>query len=54
MAGTAHQAWNVYLRGNLIDTVFFMPDMNAEDVKRALVNHDGYAPDIIVRRNNRY
>ena len=52
--GTAHQAWNVYLNGKLIDTVFFVPSMDAGDVKRSLVDHDGYDPAIVVRRNNRY
>ena len=52
MAGTAHQAWNVYLNGKLIDTVFFTPDMGADDVKRSLVNHDGYDSGITVRRGS--
>ena len=42
--------WNVYLRGKLIDTVWFGDDMTAEEVKRSLVNHDGYDPRIEVRR----
>ena len=46
--------WNVYLNGRLIDTVFFTPDCDADYVKRALVDHDGYNPAIVVRRNNRY
>lgn len=53
-AGTAHQAWNVYLNGKKIDTVFCVPSMGADEVKRSLVNHDGYDPGITVRRNNRY
>jgi hypothetical protein len=52
--GTTHQAWNVYLGGKLIDTVFFTPDCDREYVYHALVGHDGYDSRIIVRRNNRY
>jgi hypothetical protein len=42
--------WNVYLGGKLIDTVWFDEDMSAEDVRRSLINHDGYDPAITVRR----
>lgn len=31
------------------DTVFFDEDMTAEDVKRSLINHDGYPDDIVVK-----
>jgi hypothetical protein len=49
------QAWNVYRPshyGNLrhIDTVFYTADCDAEWVKDTLVSHDGYRPDIIVRK----
>jgi len=43
-------AWNVYLRGVKIDTVFFNQRCDAEYVKQSLINHDGCDPDIIVRR----
>jgi hypothetical protein len=46
------QAWNVYLRGKLIDTVFFDHDMKAWDVERALIHHDGYPSNIAVKRSN--
>ncbi len=46
-------AWNVYLDGRRIDTVFTVADMDAEEVKRGLVDHDGYDPGIRVRRNNK-
>lgn len=49
-----HQAWSVYLRGKIIDTVFFSPECDAEYVTRALVDHDGYDQAITVRRNNRF
>lgn len=46
-------AWDVYRikrDGSLqhIETVFFDPDMDHEDVKRSLVDHDGFSPDIVV------
>ena len=42
--------WNVYLRGKLIDTVFYTPDCDAEYVRTSLINHDGYHPAILVRK----
>ena len=41
-----HKKWNVWLGGKCIDTVFFSPDMTAEEVKKSLVEHDGYHPAI--------
>jgi len=35
-------AWNVYLNGRLIDTVWDQAS-RACDVKDSLVNHDGYS-----------
>jgi hypothetical protein len=50
----SHQAFNVYLRGKLIDTVFYPPNasVDCEEVRRSLVNHDGYHPAIVVRRRS--
>jgi hypothetical protein len=48
---TASVAWNVYLGYKCIDTVYFRPDMEAEEIKRSLVDHDGYHPNIRVRRD---
>ncbi|ADD65092.1 hypothetical protein PAK_P100096 [Pseudomonas phage PAK_P1] len=42
------QAWNVYQNGQLIDTVFFDIMCAAEEVRKSLVNHDGYPSDITV------
>lgn len=50
----AHQAWNVYLNGKLIDTVFCSHGGSAADVRRSLINHDGYDVSITVRRSNKY
>lgn len=44
------QAWNVYLRGKLIDTVFYNRDCDAEYVRASLIDHDGYDARITVRR----
>ena len=50
-------AWNVYDRqGKLIDTVFHNERadggklVTSDDVKRGLVDHDGYPIDIRVRK----
>jgi len=44
------EKFNVYLRGRLIDSVYQTPGDSAADVKRSLVNHDGYDPAIVVKR----
>jgi predicted metal-binding protein len=48
-------AFDVYLYGKNIDTIFYSADANvdADEVKRSLVNHDGYSPDIVVHRRKR-
>lgn len=44
--------WDIYIiNGKYLDTVFFDPDMDAETVKRSLIEHDGYRPDIRVYRS---
>lgn len=49
-------AWDVYFRpdcakqARLVDTVWFDVDMDAEAVRRSLVEHDGYDPRITVKR----
>ena len=42
-------AWNVYLNGRLIDTVFYDKTCDTEYVRESLINHDGYNPNIIVK-----
>ena len=44
----AHTAYNVRLDGKLIDTVFYSDKGAKEEVKRSLINHDGYDPSITV------
>jgi len=41
-------AWNVYLNGRLIDTVFYDKNCDREYIKSGLINHDGYDPRIQV------
>ena len=43
-------AYNVYLCGKLIDTVFQSGASTVEEVKRSLINHDGYDPAIRVTK----
>ena len=46
-------AYDVFLRGKEIDTVFYSMAEPAEDVRRSLIGHDGYHPLIVVKRRNR-
>ncbi len=42
-------AFNVYLKGKLIDTVYYTKGQEtSEEVRRSLIKHDGYNPDIVV------
>lgn len=43
-------AWDVYLNGMWIDTVFYDSDCDREYVKKSLIDHDGYHPNIVIRR----
>ncbi|UKM53890.1 hypothetical protein VL2_gp077 [Pseudomonas phage vB_PaeM_VL12] len=43
------QAWDVFLDGQLIDTVFFDVMADTEEVRKSLINHDGYHSDIVVK-----
>ena len=49
---TGHQAWNVYSGGKKIDTVFYDSNIDKEDVKRGLVDHDGYDSNITLKRES--
>lgn len=42
------KAWNIYLRGKWIDTVFYDEDCDYDYVLRSLINHDGYSPSILI------
>ena len=43
------RGFDVYLNGKLIDTVWFDVDMSIEEMKKSLVEHDGYNPNIEVK-----
>lgn len=49
LVGKVMKAWNVYLYGDLIDTVFFVADMNEMDVRCSLIYNDGYDLSIKVK-----
>lgn len=44
-----HEGFNVYLRGKWIDKVFGT-GYTVDEMKRSLVNHDGYNPGIVVKK----
>ncbi len=50
MAGSPHQAYDVYIGRKWIDTVFYSASLKvpASEVRESLVNHDGYDPRIKV------
>jgi len=41
-------SWNVFLGRKLIDRVWFIDQYTAEEVRKSLINHDGYNPEISV------
>ena len=43
-------AFNVFLNGKEIDKVFYTAGHTADDVRRSLIDHDGYDSAIVVRR----
>lgn len=43
------KAYDVYLKGELIDTVFWINNSDCEEVRKSLINHDGYNSAIIVK-----
>jgi len=40
--------FEVYLHGVHVDTVFFLQGESADDVRRSLIEHDGYSSLITV------
>ena len=42
--------WAVIVKGRVIDTVFFDADMDADTVRRSLIDHDGYDASLTVKR----
>lgn len=47
------RAWDIYLDGQLIDTVFYIREVEADAVKTALINHDGLPVRIEVRESTK-
>ena len=45
------QGWDVYLKGKLIDTVFYDSDCDEEYVRTGLIGHDGYDSRIVVKKD---
>lgn len=43
-------AWDVYLNGKQIETVFFNDSCDKEYVLRSLIDHDGFPSDICIFR----
>lgn len=41
--------WNVYLRGKLIETVYFDRSVTSWEVRDSLMKHDGYTYSITVK-----
>jgi hypothetical protein len=42
------KAYQVLLNGHEIDIVFWVDNSTEDEVKRSLINHDGYDPRIVV------
>lgn len=38
--------WLVFRNGVVIEKVFYLSDMTSEDVKRSLIDHGGFPPDV--------
>lgn len=44
------QAWNVFLNGKKIDTVFYQATLSSDYIKTSLIEEDDYPPEIQVYR----
>jgi len=42
--------WNIIRGRKSIDKVYYDSDIKSDEVKRSLINHDGYPSDIRVRQ----
>lgn len=42
--------WDVFLGGNLVDSVPYDESCDKEYVLKSLIQHDGYNPDIEVKK----
>lgn len=41
--------WDIFNKGKLIDTVSYDNKIQADEVKKSLIDHDGYPPEIEVK-----
>ena len=48
-------AFDVYLKSKQIDTVFYCDSakVDKEEVRKSLINHDGYDPEIKVKKSRK-
>lgn len=44
--GVGMKAWEVFLNDEMIDKVFFIANMEENEVRDSLINHDGYSNNI--------
>lgn len=42
--------YDIYLNGKIIDTISYMIRITNKEVKKSLVNHDGYDSNIVIRK----
>jgi hypothetical protein len=40
-------------RDGIVDTVFYTADCDAEYVRKSLINHDGFSPNIVVVKDSK-
>lgn len=49
-----YERFEVFLYGKLVDVVFYVIGMSADEVRLSLINHDGYSSGIsVVKRGTR-
>lgn len=44
-------AWDIYLDGQLIDTVFYHTGIKLDEVRRGLIDHDGMSKYIKIKKS---
>ena len=45
-----HSEIEIYISGIHVDSVFYSANMDLEEVRKSLIEHDGYQSDIEVKR----
>jgi len=46
--GMKQSRFDIYLHGRHIETVYYDEDMAAEEVRKSLINHDGFNTNIVI------